>query len=186
MLEEVLLDGTLEDKTFAPGYGEFVASVPTSDELVMVAVATPTDTADGPPPRALDRLADTATALYRAADRRHGRSHVARLAAGAHRQAAAFTGTGEVPPLLAEPLAGVLVELDAALDARSRGDLKQAAIDLALAVLDIEMRWDHRAGIDSDRVEAWQRQRRLDRAAGDTAGAAGDTVIRAIGDRTAG
>ena len=34
VIQERLMDGTLEDKVFAPGYGEFLASVPVDDELV--------------------------------------------------------------------------------------------------------------------------------------------------------
>ena len=39
--EEVLMDGAIEHKTFAPGYGEFGAEA--EDELVTVAIAVPID-----------------------------------------------------------------------------------------------------------------------------------------------
>jgi hypothetical protein len=41
--DEELMDGTIEHKTYAPGYGEFQAHDPVDDELVTVAVAVPAD-----------------------------------------------------------------------------------------------------------------------------------------------
>ena len=64
-VQERLLDGTLEDKVFAPGYGEFEASVPSSDELVTVAIAIPTDHQDGSLPPSIGRLPARAGQIFR-------------------------------------------------------------------------------------------------------------------------
>jgi hypothetical protein len=174
-VQERLLDGTLEDKVFAPGYGEFEASVPTADELVTVAIAVPTDGVDGRAPRALDRMSDNAQRLFDQAPTRNW----SRLAAIASDVARAWdeVSTGEVPPLLDEQVTGVLDALDAAVVAHSRADVRQAALDLELATLDLEMQYDDPADIDEDRMEVWRLQRRVHRAAGDSVGAASDRVI---------
>jgi hypothetical protein len=67
---ENLLDGTTEEKTFAPGYVEHTARVPfgskNPEELVGVAIAVPTDKVDGPQPRELTDLATTAGTILTA------------------------------------------------------------------------------------------------------------------------
>jgi hypothetical protein len=65
MVQELLMDGAIEEKAFAPGYGEFQARA--EDELVTVAQALPTDAVAGPPPAALGVLADGARATVEAA-----------------------------------------------------------------------------------------------------------------------
>ncbi len=181
-VQESLMDGTLEDKVFAPGYGEFSASVPTSDELVFVAVAVPTDEIDGRVPAALDRLSETAEKLFEdGADQRWSRLE---LLAGEARRAFAEVSAGDVPPLLDDQAADVLGDLNAAVGARSRADVRQAALELELATLDLEMQYTDPDDVDEDRIEVWQLQQTLHRAAGDAAAASSDRVIiRAITDR---
>ena len=183
-VQEALQDGTLEDKVFAPGYGEFSASVASSDELATVAVAVPTDAIDGPAPEALDRLSDSAERLFdEGAHARWSRDRA--LAREAGRTVAAVSA-GDVPPLLEDELADALGALDAAIAARSRTDVRQAALELELATLDLELQYRDPHAVDADRIEVWQRQRELHRAAGDAAAARSDRVIiTAIADRLA-
>ena len=54
-VQELLMDGSFEEKAFAPGYGEFRAEA--KDELVTVALAVPVDAAGGPVPAGLATLA---------------------------------------------------------------------------------------------------------------------------------
>ena len=58
------MDGTIENKVFAPGYGEFHAHVPVDDELVTVAVAVPTDARRGRVPAELRRLLKGANRIF--------------------------------------------------------------------------------------------------------------------------
>jgi len=51
-VSELHMDGKLEDKIFAPGYGEFSTGDPQSD-LEAMALAVPTDALPGPPPAQL-------------------------------------------------------------------------------------------------------------------------------------
>ena len=43
LVEELLMDGVLEDKIFAHGYGEFTAQVVSEEEVVTVSVGVPRD-----------------------------------------------------------------------------------------------------------------------------------------------
>jgi len=106
MVQELLMDGTIEEKAFAPGYGEFRAQA--RDELVTVALALPTDAAAGAPPAALATLTRGARATAAAA----GGGRWAAASAGAGAMAAAWrrAGAGDAPPLLGEELQAALAE----------------------------------------------------------------------------
>ena len=182
LVQERLMDGTLEDKVFAPGYGEFSASVPSARELVAVAVAVPTDEVQGRAPAALDRLSESAGAIFEAG----ARQPWSRLEALAHqaRRVYATVSAGDVPPLLDDQTADAIGDLDAALAARSRLDVREAALRIELATLDLEMQYDDHEAIDEDRIEVWELWHELHRAAGDVAGARSDIIIiMAIKDR---
>ncbi|MDQ3504370.1 MAG: hypothetical protein M3446_01520 [Actinomycetota bacterium] len=47
LVEEMLIEGVLEDKIFAPGYGEFMAQVVSENELVNVSIGVPLDAGAG-------------------------------------------------------------------------------------------------------------------------------------------
>ena len=82
-------------------------------------------------------------------------------------------------PIAARPL-------DAALVAHDRTGLRQAAIHLELASLDVELQYEGVADVDGDRLEVWNLQRKLHRSIGDSIVAASDRVIiAAIRDRSA-
>ncbi len=165
LVQERLMDGTLEDKVFAPGYGEFTASVPADDELVHVAVSVPVDAVDARTPPALERLTDTARRLLHSATdgSRPGSSRLARQA----RQTWDQVARQAVPPLLADQVDTALDSVDSAVRSGSRRDLRQAAITLELAALDLEVQYVEPAEVDRDRVEVWILQRQVHLAAGD-------------------
>jgi hypothetical protein len=175
LVQEALLDGSLEDKYYAPGYGEFQAIVAESDELVTVAVAAPTDHTDAREPRALDRLSDLSDRLYRATTGR-GWSRLEFLARAVRRDAK-MVNASVAPPFLRDQLNAAVASVDDAIEARSRKDLRQGAIDLELSTLDVELRFDDGDDVDEDRIGAWLRQVKLDRAAGDAIAVASDRVI---------
>ena len=184
-VQEHPADGNLEDKIFAPGYGEFIASVPASEELVSTAVSVPTDEAPGEAPAGLDRLDATASALFRDGATQPW-THLTALVNDA-RRAWTSVESGPVPPLLAEQTSGVLDSLDAAVAQRSRSDLRQAAVKLTEATLDLQMQYEDVADVDEGRIVAWGHQELLDQAAGNVAGVRSDRVIiKAIEDRVGG
>jgi hypothetical protein len=184
-VQEELLDGTLEDKVFAPGYGEFEASVPTSDELVTVAVAVPMDGLGTREPKALDKLSDLAYDVRKGAASERW-STVQRLSAKARQSWSTLAAT-EPPSFLAEQMASAIISLDEAVATRDRDALAQSALDVEFAAIDLELQYTQVTEVDSDRIGLWRVQRRLHTVAGETAAALSDSVIiKAIRDRVKG
>ena len=135
VVQERLLDGTLEDKVFAPGYGEFEARVPSSDELVTVAIAVPTDARNGLVPASIAVLPGLADQIYREAGAaRHGRIAVL---------------DAEVQHAAVE--AG-LASLDLAMQYRKPKVVDRARVALWRQQLDLDRRIGDDAGVASDRA----------------------------------
>jgi hypothetical protein len=180
IVQELLMDGTVEEKVFAPGYGEFRAQA--KDELVTVALAVPADAAAGAPPAALATLTDGARATAEAAG--GGRWATASARAGAVSAAWRRAGTGDAPPLLGEELQGALAGLSRAVGARQAGRVGEAAFQVEQAALDLQLR--HRAPdqVDLDRLDLWTRRLQADAAAKDRGAVAGDVAtLRVLWDR---
>ena len=79
LISELHVDGTREDKTFAPGYGEFYTSG--GGDVEALALAVPTDRASGPVPAPIANLGSHATAAYDASVRGNWRAAEEALAA---------------------------------------------------------------------------------------------------------
>jgi hypothetical protein len=97
LIRELYMDGATEEKTFAPGYGEFSAGG--GGDLEAVALAVPVDAVGGAPPAELTSLADGARDSFDAA----GTGRWAAAVAEVDAMAAAWkrAGTGDVLELLA-------------------------------------------------------------------------------------
>jgi hypothetical protein len=182
-VRERLMDGTLEDKTYAPGYGEFQARVASLNELYTVALAVPVDSLSGPVPRELTRLEAGAASIFEAARSKNwGRSRATVV-----KMTAAWDTylKSAVPRLLAVQMTDALRALDAAVDARKPAIASQAAIDAGRASLDLQLRYRPLAEIDRARLGLWKQQLLLDRAEGRSAAVAGDlAAMRAIAARS--
>ncbi|GAA4709625.1 hypothetical protein [Phytohabitans rumicis] len=156
---ELHMDGLREDKTFAPGYGEFTTG--SGADVESVAVAVPTDALSGPVPAALTTLSQAA------ADPAMARSAWA-----------AYRATG-VPPLLREQMDRAVDALGKAEDADER---EQAALATAHAALDLRLRYEPATAVDRERFTLWVRQLELDR--GEPGDVAGDVAtLHRIWDR---
>jgi hypothetical protein len=168
-VEAHLMEGTSEQKIWAPGYGEF--HIEAGSEVVTVAVAVPIDASSDPMPEALVSLRDEARSLFDAAT---SEDHDAMGAARAAVEAAwSELEGGDLPPLLAEQL-GRAVEASATDDF---AQARQAAVDLFGAALDIELLYEEVATVDRGRLEWWARQLIADAATGDQAGVGSDVAI---------
>ncbi|MFN0152676.1 MAG: hypothetical protein ACKVU1_18390 [bacterium] len=184
LVKELHLDGLFEDKTFAPGYGEFSTGVAGSGNVEALAVAVPTDFIGGEVPEDLDDLADGAERMFNLA-RRGGWRRIASLFEEMEEDWDDYEMTG-VPPLVAEVMGDAMDALDEAIIARDRTAARQAAVDIALAGLDFELLYEDRADIDLDLIEVWTLQLQLDQAAHDRGGVRSDLeTIRVIRDRLA-
>lgn len=168
LVQELLMDGTRENKTFAPGYGEFSAEAGT--ESLVVALAVPDDARAGAVPAELQTL-----------------STIAAIPEGDWDTISANVTTitglwdtlqaGDVPPVVGTQMNDALAALVAAVDARSADDAHQAAIDVGRASLDIQLQYRTPSEIDLDRLALSTDQFQLDRATNDTGTIAGDVVV---------
>jgi hypothetical protein len=180
LVQELLMDGTLEEKAFAPGYGEFRAKA--EDELVTVALAVPVDAAGGSLPAGLASLAGGGVTVFDAAGAGRWPAVVARV--GAMDAAWKRLAGGEVPELLAEQLTMTMGALIKAAAGRDPARVRQAALRVEQAALDLQLRWRAPAEVDADRLDLWARRLLLDAAAKDRAAVAGDAAtLRVIWDR---
>jgi hypothetical protein len=181
-MEAHLMDGSVEDKLYAPGYGEFRAQVAASDELYQVAVAVPKDRRGSAVPAKLSTISNGAANVFDAAPSKMWD----RISATVAGMATAWDRyrTGEVPQLLATQMSGALDALRTAVDARVPADVRQAAIGVAGASLDLQSQFEDLSDIDESRLDIWRLQLVVDRAQGDTAAVAGDrATLKAIEDR---
>ena len=181
-VREVLMDGVIEDKVFAEGYGEFMAFVASEDERVTVAVATPTDMVPTAGPIELEALITGARGLFAAASA----AEPATMQATVDIMTAAWDAiTSSGPPEL------LAAEMEAALGAArlasSAGDLaaaRQAAIDTLAAANDLSNQHDAAIPADVGRLEAAALQLVVDADAHDRAALAGGiAIVQAIWER---
>ncbi len=181
-VEEHPAAAAVETKVFAPGYGEFDATVPDDDEHVRSALAIPTDQRRGREPGALDRLSDAGQLIARGARADSWAQLDARVGA-LHHEWDELART-PLPPLLSRQMRRALRTVDRTAAARDRTGLTAAALDVESAALDLELQYGDIEGVDRDRVTNVRRQRALHRTTGDAAGVASDTVVIAtITDR---
>ena len=162
-------EARLERKTFAPGYGEFFSGGGRTFEAT--ALAVPVDAASGPMPPALERLPRAAIAVFEAV------------------RAGKWTGLKRmrIPPApkrLRTELRDAVAALARAIRARESRRASLAALDVANASLDLQLRYRPSREIDLARRRLWKLRLAIDTAAGDQAAARGDAaVLRWIGDR---
>ena len=180
LVRELHMDGGTEDKTFAPGYGEFFTG--NGQDVEALAVAVPTDFLGGSIPEDLDDLSDAADEMFSLA-RNGAWNSIEDLFDEMEEDWQDFEATG-VPPILATEMNDAIDALEEAISASSRAEARQGAIDVALACLDFELQYEPRTDIDRDLIEVWTMQLELDKEAGDHGGIRSDMeTIRVIRDR---
>ena len=181
-MEAHLMDGSVEEKLYAPGYGEFQARVASSDEFYQVALAVPKDRRGSEVPSALSTISDGAANVFDAAPT----TTWDRISATVAGMASAWdrNRTRQVPELLATQMGDALDALRTAVAARVPANVRQAAIGVAGASLDLQLPFEDLSDIDESRLEIWTLQLVVDRAQGDAAAVAGDrATLVAIEDR---
>jgi len=171
--QELHDDGMKSNKTFAPGYGEFLTR--DTDGVEAMALAIPTDALHGPPPpdlKALSRGANRASGAVQSKNWKGARASL-HTATAAWRD---FQRTEQVPPRLKPPMNRAIAALGSAVAARSQERAGAGAIDVAQAALDLELRYLPPQEIDLARFEQWNRQLIVDARAGNLGAARGDLV----------
>jgi hypothetical protein len=112
--EELHMDGTTEDKTFAPGYGEYYTAA--GGDVEALALAVPTDAASGPVPAKLKTLSDGAFSVFDAAQSKDW--NAASSTVDKMKGAWKTYGAGEVPKRVEPRMTEALAELTKAVDNR--------------------------------------------------------------------
>ena len=162
--ENHLMEGFYEDKTFAPGYGEFRSGV--GGNLEAMAVSAPTDALPGPMPAELAALTTGASDVFDAAGADDWEAAEARLAALRSAWSTLADGA-ELPPLLAIQMSHALDTLTGdtllpAVDDHNTEGAQNAAIDVAMAALDLQLQYRTVPEVDLDRFALWARQLMID------------------------
>jgi hypothetical protein len=164
--ENHLLEGHFEDKTFAPGYGEFRSGV--GANLEALALAVPTDARPGGVPAELETISRGAAHVFAAAEA--GDWEAATSTLGAMNAAwAAHKATGAVPPLLDVQMSDALDALAGnalvpAVADRNPEGARNGALDVEMAALDLQLQYRPPAEIDLGRFGIWADQVVVDAA----------------------
>ena len=170
LAEELHMDGATEDKTFAPGHGEFFTS--DGADVEALALAVPTDASDRTVPPELTAISDRALSVYDAVG--NGDWQAATGAFDRIRTTWNSYRGGDVPRLIGPWMDRAVARLDRAIDAREEGRAQHEAIEVARSALDLQLRFRPVPEVDLARMDLWAAQLLIDEAAGDDAGVAAD------------
>jgi hypothetical protein len=171
VIRELHMDGTTEDKTFAPGYGEFLTAG--GGDVEALALAVPADAAGGSPPAELTTLDAGATAVFTAATSSDWKKALAEV----EKMTTAWKSyrVERVPKLIEPRMTAALETLGRAVAARDARKARQAAIDAAHSSLDLLLRYRPATEIDLARLGLWAAQVQVDAAAKNHGAVRGDT-----------
>jgi hypothetical protein len=170
--QELHVDGPPDDKTFAPGYGEFFTG--SGGDVEAMALAVPADRLDGRVPAALTSVRTGAEHVFdqvRAKAWAASGSTVQTLAS-----AWATVRAGQLPARIAGEMTRALATLEAAVGRHQRARAGTAAVDVARSALDLELRYRPPAEIDRERFALWARRILVDAAARDRGGVVSDVT----------
>ncbi|HEX9824363.1 MAG TPA: hypothetical protein VGB51_08230, partial [Actinomycetota bacterium] len=169
VITELHMDGGTEDKTFAPGYGEFFTSGGGDTEAL--AMAVPTDASSGSLPQQLANQESGAMHIFDAA----GAGDWAAATAGLNEMASTQSHPElEVPRLIQPRMTANFVALVEAVRSRDAAAARQLAIEAARWSLDLQLRHRPVVEVDLARMDLWAAQILVDAEAGDTASINGD------------
>ena len=171
IISELHMDGGLEDKTFAPGYGEFYTSGGGDTEAL--ALAVPTDAATGTTPAELDQLLSGAMTVLDAVNT--GEWPTATVAVEEVATAWERYTRNPVPALIEPVMAGAVDDLMSSVDARDAAAAARAGMAVAQSAADLQLRYRPVVDVDLIRFDLWLAQFVIDAAAGDQAAVNGDS-----------
>ena len=179
-IQERLQNGDLEQKVFAPAYGELLAV--TGDEAEAVAVAIPADAVPGRLPAELIGVARAAARAFDAATA----GQWAKAANETDRATAAWATYSRrgVPRALHAPMSEALAGLAVTVDAQATALARSSALDVAQAGLDLQLRHRPTLQVDLALLGLRAQQVLIDVDAKDKAFVLGDhAVLQTLRDR---
>jgi hypothetical protein len=167
----------LEEKLFAPGYGEFRSGGGTTYEAT--ALVVPADSVSTRMPTGLESIFRNALDTYRATRAERWRAAATALVRIERAQRAVKS-----PPRLVAELRDSVDRLRRAVGAHRPRSASGAALDVAGASLDLQLRYRSQREIDSARLRLWALRLSNDRAARDRGALRGDlATMRWIRER---
>jgi hypothetical protein len=168
--QELHMDGSTEQKLFAPGYGEFFTR--DGKDVEALATAVPTDAVQGGPPEQLSTLSTAADRVGEAA--LAGNWSAATNAVASMDSAWRSFRGGQVPHLEVPWVNRALSSLAAAVRAKDELRTRQASVDAAQRIIDLELRYRSPLETDLARFGLWTVQLLVDADAHDAAAVNGD------------
>ena len=167
-------DGSLSDKVFAPGYGEFLST--DGPDIEALALAAPTDALPGGVPVELSTISTGADRIF--ASRLSAPAQWRNARATAREMVAAWNTfrAGVVPPRLIKPTRLALDDLEAQIEARDRSRTLAASVEVSFASVDLQLRYRPVTEVDTIRFELWARRVLVDVGTGSLGGARSDFV----------
>ncbi|MBA3361873.1 MAG: hypothetical protein H0T94_10490 [Acidimicrobiia bacterium] len=180
IMQELHLDGSVSDKIFAPGYGEFDSSH--GADVEALALALPNDAIDEVVPAELRLLSTSAWGILenaRLEDWEAANPTLSRMQNLWQELVAK-----NYPPRVVDAMNRALEALMSAVTEASVDASSQAAVDVAQSALDLELLY--RGNVEVDRFHLHAQQLRVHAAANDLAGVTGEVaVLEWIRDRLA-
>jgi len=173
-------EAALEPKTFAPGHGEWFSGG--GHDFEANALAVPADALSVPIPAELTLLssdADHLVDIARSGDWTAASATVKRMI-----NAWTIFRAGEVPERLGAQMSQALHALATAVDARNSQQAQQAALEVADASLDLQLRYRPAVQINHARFQLWAHRLLVDAAANNAGAVHSDvTTLAWIRDR---
>jgi len=173
-VNELHMDGTREDKLFAPGYGEFHTGNIGGD-FESLALASPTDALPGPIPAQLIAMVDGAADVFDAAEDGDW-GDAADAAEGAVDAWDAYRA-GQVPPLIRARMTETIDALEESVAACDADGARRAALDVMLSANDLLLRHRPVPPINRARLQIRACVLVLDAEDEDAGAALGDVVV---------
>lgn len=167
-------DGSLSDKLFAPGYGEFLST--NGEDIEAMALASPTDSLAGGVPAELTTISKGADRIF--ASRLATPAQWTRAATIAQDMLDAWEvfRAGDVPPRLVKPTRLALRELVEQIASRDRTKTRAASIDASYASINLQLRYRPVTEVDTVRFELWARRALVHAIDGSLGGVRSDLV----------
>jgi len=159
---ELHMDNTTEEKTFAPGYGEFSTGSPGGD-LEAVSLASPTDRRQGAAPAEFAALSQAVDGVY-TADPDHLTESASALST-----AWEAVRAKAVPPQMESQMRTDIEALNSAIGEQNATEVQSAALRIAQNELDLRLLYQPVIDVDLARLMLWTRQLPRDVAAEDSA-----------------
>jgi len=155
-VREQLMDGSVEFKMYARGFGEVSAS--TEDELTNLVVLTRTDAPRGRVPVGVEEVESRAEDVLKSLGRWPSvRSHAAAIDRAWKAERAGVVAAG-APAMLIAQVDGLIPRLVAAAAGQKTNPTRRLAGELRTASLDLSSFWNPRVTVDVQRLEAAVRE----------------------------